>query len=119
MSQDSSQGTPEGGVPKETHEIRIRKLEFWRDGNGAPGAEERLRAVQSAVDHLEGCSVTADDLKDLEHRFERTVSKFDKDLDSVAERAADAAKSKIQAKDVIMTVTFVLTAIGAVIAQFM
>lgn len=26
---------------------RVSRLEYWRDGNGAPGAEERLQEVES------------------------------------------------------------------------
>ena len=37
----------------ENLEIRVIKLEHWRNGNGARGAEERLRETEQAVRELE------------------------------------------------------------------
>ena len=31
----------------------IRRLEYWRDGNGALGAEQRLQAVETLISHVD------------------------------------------------------------------
>ena len=31
----------------------IRRLEYWRDGNGALGAEQRLQAVEALISHVD------------------------------------------------------------------
>jgi hypothetical protein len=37
----------------ENLEVRLVRLEHWRDGNGARGAEERLQEVEQAVRQAE------------------------------------------------------------------
>ena len=45
---------------------RVRSLEYWRDGNGAKGAEERLQSIEkkvTAILILMGITVGQDVLK--------------------------------------------------------
>jgi hypothetical protein len=37
---------------------RVKLLEFWRDGNGSKGAEERLQYVEGAKQDINVCEAT-------------------------------------------------------------
>jgi hypothetical protein len=55
------------------HELRISKLEQWRDGNGARGAEARLQTVEDNF-------VSSTQLPDLVHSVMRLAREDEKKI---------------------------------------